>query len=170
MQYQIAYFQAAAAHALHDVLRSTDGAGDDMHFHFEPHARHADRFAHVFLPVDDEFLRQDMENLLIHRDVDRARSLNHAIDIELRHFFILDCHHTVRIETLDVRTGDPRQHVFDLHIRHQLGFFQRALNTGDGGFNIDHHAFLQPLRRVLTKPQYFQRTIGRDLSDDRDDL
>ena len=33
-------------------------AGDDVHLHFEPDAAHADRLAHVFLAVDDEFLRQ----------------------------------------------------------------------------------------------------------------
>jgi hypothetical protein len=33
----------------------------------EAHARHADRLADPFLPVDDEFLRQDVENLLVGR-------------------------------------------------------------------------------------------------------
>ncbi len=47
----------------------------------EPHARHADRLADAFLVVDDEFLRQDVEDLLVGRDRDRLRRVDHALDV-----------------------------------------------------------------------------------------
>ena len=42
------------------------------------HRRHAERLAHVLLPVDDEFLGQHMQDLLVGRNVDRLRGLDHA--------------------------------------------------------------------------------------------
>ena len=115
-----------------------------MHPHFEAHTTHADRFTHILLAVDDEFLGKDMQDLLVHRNVDCARGFNHAINIELRHFLVLDRHHAVRVETFDMRAGNAGQHVANLAIGHQLGLFQCALNAVDRRFNIDDHALLQP--------------------------
>jgi len=141
-----------------------------MDFDFESHAAHTHRFAHVFLAVDDEFLRQDMQNLLIHRDVDRACRLDHAIDVKLRNLPILDGDHTVRVEALNMRAGYTGNDVTNLHVRHQLGLFQRALNAGDGGFDVDHHTLFQSARRMLADTQHLEGSLIGDLGDNRDDL
>ena len=87
------HLEPAAAHALDDVLRRRHRAGDDVHLHFEAHAAHAERLAHVLLAVDDEFLRQDVQDLLVVRDRDRLRRLDHAVDVGLRDFLVLDRDH-----------------------------------------------------------------------------
>ena len=52
-----------------------------MDLGLETHTRHTDRFADPFLAVDDEFLRQDMQDLLVGRNRDRSRSVDHAIHV-----------------------------------------------------------------------------------------
>jgi hypothetical protein len=73
--------EPAALHALDDVLRRAVGARDDVHARLEAHARHADRLADALLPVDDEFLRQHVEDLLVRRDRDRLRGVHDARDV-----------------------------------------------------------------------------------------
>ncbi len=41
------------------------------------------RLAHVLLAVDDEFLRQDVQHLLVVGDRDRLRGVHDAVDVEL---------------------------------------------------------------------------------------
>src|SRR5690606_20206341 len=57
LQDQVLHFEAAAAHALDDVLSRADRPGDDMHPDFQADAAHADRLADVLLAVDDVLLR-----------------------------------------------------------------------------------------------------------------
>ena len=47
-------------------------------------------------------VHQDVQDLLVHRDVDGTRRLNHTVDVELRDFSVFDCHHAVRVKALDV--------------------------------------------------------------------
>ena len=170
LQDQIVHFEPAAAHALDDVLRRAHRAGDDMHLHFEADAAHADRLAHIFLAVDDEFLREDMQHLLVGRNVDRLRRFDHARHVGLRDFLLLDRHHAARIEAADMAAGDPGEHVRDLAVGHQLGFFERALNGLHGGFDIHHHAFLEPLRFALAEADHLVVTFALQLGDDGHDL
>ena len=106
LQDQVVDFEAAAAHALHDVLRGRHRAGHDVHLDFQAHAAHAERLAHVLLAVDDEFLVEDVQDLLVGGDVDRLRGLDHAVDVELRDLAVLDRDHAVRVEAADVAAGD----------------------------------------------------------------
>jgi hypothetical protein len=98
LQDQVRHFQAAAAHALDDVLHRGHRAGNDVHAHLEADAAHADRLAHVFLAVDDEFLRHRVQQLLVGRDVDRLGRLDHARHVGRGDFLVLDRHHAARIE------------------------------------------------------------------------
>ena len=49
LEHDVLDLEAAALHALDDVLRRAVGAGDDVHLRLEAHARHADRIADAFL-------------------------------------------------------------------------------------------------------------------------
>ena len=144
--------------------------GDDVHFDFQAHAAHAERFAHVFLAVDHEFLRQDVQDLLVGRNVDRTRGFDHPVDIQLRHFLVLDRHHAVRVEALDVAAGDAGVDLADLAVGHQLGFFQRTLNGVDGGFDIHHHAFFQAARWMAAHADDLQLALRQHFRDDGDNL
>ena len=75
--------------------RSSHRPSDNMHFHFQLHAAHAQWFAYVVLAIDNKFLCEYMQNLLICRQCDSARRLNHTIHIHLRHFRIFNFDHAV---------------------------------------------------------------------------
>ena len=160
LQDQVRHFQAAAAHALDDVLHRRHGAGDDMHLHLQADAAHADRLAHIFLAVDDELLRHRVQQLLIGRNVNRFCRLDDARHVGGRHFLVLDGHHAAGIEAADMAAGDARIHIADLAVGHQLGLFQRALDGLHRGLDIDHHAFFQALRFVLAQPDHFVAPVG----------
>ena len=61
-----------------------------MNFRFEAHTRHANGLAYPLLFVDDELLRQNVENLLVCRNSYRTRRINYTFDIIRCHFAIAD--------------------------------------------------------------------------------
>ena len=87
-----------------------------------------------------------------------------------RHFLVLDRHHAVRVEALDVAAGDAGIDLADLAVGHQFGFFQRALDGVDGGLDVHHHAFLQAARRVLADADDLQPAVGQDFRHHGDDF
>ena len=140
LQDHVLHLEAAAAHALDDVLDRRHRAGDDVHLHLEPHAAHAERLAHVLLPVDDEFLRQDVQDLLVVRDRDRLRRLDDAVDVGLRDFLLLDRDHAARVEAADVAAGDAGVDLGDPAVGHQLGLLQHALDRRHRRLDVDDDA------------------------------
>src|SRR5207247_11310919 len=98
---------APAAPALHTILPGRHGAGDDVHLDLEPYAAHAQRLAHAVLAVDDEFLGEDVQHLLVGRDRHRARRFDGALDVDRRHLLVLDRDRPRRVEALDVAACDP---------------------------------------------------------------
>ncbi len=123
-----------------------------------------------FLAVDDVFLRQDVQDLLVGRDRDRLGRIDHALDIALHHLLVLDGDDAVRIEAAHVAAGDAGIHRVNLAARHQFGFFHRALDGLHGGFDVDHHAFLQAARRMAADADDLELAVGFDFADDGDDL
>ena len=77
-----------------------------MHAHLKADATHAQRLTHIFLAINNEFLGQDMQNLLIGWQGDGACSFHHPIYVHLRDFALLDFHHAMRIQALDVAARD----------------------------------------------------------------
>ncbi len=136
-----------------------------MHLHLEAHARHADRLAHVLLPVDDEFLAQHVQDLLVGRNIHCARRLDGAVDIERADLAILDRHHAGGVEAANVAAGDADESRADLAVGHQLGFLEGALDRGHRGLDIHHYALLQAFGLVRAHAEDFQPTIGRELRD-----
>ena len=57
------------------------GVADDVHARLEAHARHADRLLDAVLIVDDELLRQHVQDVLVDRQRDGARRVEHALDV-----------------------------------------------------------------------------------------
>ena len=83
LEHDVVHRETAALHALDDVLRRAVGAGDDVHLGLEPHPRHADGIADALLRIDDVFLRQHVQDLLIGRNRDRLGRIDHALDVAL---------------------------------------------------------------------------------------
>ena len=143
LQHEVIDLQATAAYALDDVLRRRHRPGDDMHLRLEAEAAHADRLTDAVLVVDDEFLREDVQDLLVGRDRHRARGLDDAIDVHRRHFLVLDRDHAIRVETLDVAAGDSRIDLFHLGVGHQLDFLDHARNRRHRLLDVDDDALPQ---------------------------
>src|SRR6185312_11561306 len=76
LQYHVVHLEAAAFHAAHDVLGGAGGAGDDVHARLQAHAGHADGLADAVLAVDNEILRQNVQDLLVGGDGDGARCVD----------------------------------------------------------------------------------------------
>ena len=164
LQDQILHFQAAAAHALDDVLCGADRAGHDVHAHFQAQAAHADGLADVFLAVNDEFLRQHVQHLLIGGDVHGLGGLDDASDIGGGDFLVFHGDHAAGVEAADMAAGDAGVDVADLAICHQLGFFKRSLDGIHSGLDIDDHALAHAARFVLAQAKHFESPFGQDFS------
>ena len=148
------------------LARRAQRADDEMRAHFETHAAHADRMADAFLRVvDDVFLRDRMQDPLVARDRHSLRRLQHAIHVGVGHLAVLDRHDARRVLALRVRARDRRVHAADLAAGHQLGFLDRALDRLHGGFDVDHHAALEPARFVAADADHLDRVARRILAD-----
>src|SRR5690606_19367833 len=138
--------EAAALHALDDVLRRADGAGDEMHLGLEAHAGHAYRLTDAVLRIDDELLRQHVNDALIGRNRHGARRVDDALDVAGADLFVADRDDAVRVQAAHVTARDAGQHAVDLAARHELGLFDRALNRLHRRFDVDDDAALQAAR------------------------
>ena len=65
-----------------------------MHLDLKPQPAHTNGFADVFLPIDDKFLRQNVQHLLIGWNIHRLGGFNHTRDIGRGDLFIFDCDHS----------------------------------------------------------------------------
>ena len=158
--------EAAAAHALGDVLHRAHRAGHHVDLRLQAHPRHAGGLPDPFLAVDDVFLRDGVEDLLIGRDRDGPRGVDDALHVFRGHFLVPDRHHPVGVEAADVAARDAGEHRVDLAPRHQLRLFHRAPDRLHGGFDVHHHPLLQPARRMDPHPDDLDPVGVRDLADD----
>ena len=146
LEHHVLDLEPAALHALLDVLRGAVGAGDDVHLGLEAHARHADRIADALLAVDDELLRQHVQDLLVGGDGDRLGRIDHVLDVAVGDLRSRIADHAVGVEAAHVAAGDAGVHRVDLAAGHELGFLHRALDRLHRRLDVDHHAFLQAAR------------------------
>ena len=133
---------ARAVHARHDVLRRALAAGDDVDVHFEPRAGHADRRADAVLLVDDEVLRQHVQDLAAGRQRHGLGRVDRAAHVLAGDLAVLagDRDDAAAVEALDVRPGQRQVHRVDLDAGHQLGFLDRLLDRLDGRLEVDDDA------------------------------
>ncbi len=170
LQNQVSHFEAAAPHALDDVLHRRHRTGHDVHLDLEANAAHADGLADIFLVVDDEFLRHRMQQLLVGRNVDRLGRFDHPCHIGRVDFLVLDRNHAAGVETPDMATGDASPDVTDLAVGHQLGLLERPLYRLDRGLNIDHDALFEALRFALAETDDLVTAVRQYLGDHSDHL
>lgn len=162
--------EAAAAHALLDVLRSIHRAGHHVHLGFQAHPGHAQRLAHAFLVIDHVILGQGMQHPLVRRDRHRLGGIQYPFDIRRVHLAIADRHDAVGIEAADVVAGDADERRVDTATGHLLGLIDGALDRLHGGLDVHHHALLQAAGRMSTDANDLQLAIGRHLAHQRHHL
>src|SRR5581483_7681259 len=97
--------EARAVHALHHVLDRGLRARDDVRLHLEALARHADRVAHALVAVDRVGARDDVHDLAIGGDADRARGFDDALHVVLAYLAVRP------------RNGDDAGRVLRPHVR-----------------------------------------------------
>ena len=133
---------AGAVHARDDVLRRALAAGDDVDVDLEPRAGHADRRADAVLLVDDEVLRQHVQDLAAGRQRHRLGGVDRAAHVLARDLAVLagDRDHAAAVESLDVRARQREVDRVDLDAGHQLGFLDRLLDRVDRRLEVDDDA------------------------------
>ena len=162
--------EPAALDALLDVLCRRVCPGDDVHLGLEPHPGHADRVTDAFLAVDDELLRQHVQDLLIRRDRHRLGGIDHVVDIPVAHLLVAHTHDAVGVEAAHVAAGDAGEHRVDLAARHELCFLHRALDRLHRGFDVHDDALFQSPRGLGAEAEQLDRAIEPHLSHQRHDL
>ena len=164
--------EARAIDRAHHVLDRGDGAGHDVHLDLEAHARHADRLAHAVAVVDDEALRQHVDDLAVLRQIDRARGLDHALDVGVAHLVVLagDPHDTAAVHAADMAPRDPREGARDLDPGHLLGLADGSPDRLDRRVDVDDDPAPEPARGCAADADDVQAAPGRGLGDDRANL
>src|SRR5690606_31640730 len=162
------HFQATAADAFLNILRSVHRTGNEMHLGFEAYTGHAQRLLDALLVVEHIFLRQHMQDFLIGRNRHSLRGIDDTLEIERIHLAITHCHDAVRIQTANMTACDARIYRVNLATGHQFGFFDGALNRLHRRFNVDHHTFFHTARRVRTDTDDFELALVGHGADDRD--
>ena len=163
---------AGAVDARDDVLRRRGAAGDDVDVDLEPGAGHADRRADAVLLVDDEVLRQHVQDLAAARQRHRLGGVDRAPHVLARDLAVLagDRDDAAAVERLDVRAGQPEVHRVDLDAGGQLGFVDRLLDRLDRRLEVDDDAAADALRVGQADPDDVEPAVVGHLADDGGDL
>ena len=146
------------------------GARDDMDLHVEARSRHAVGLLDAVLVVDDELLGQDMKDLLGPGDVDGPGGVNGPRHVGGADLPVLDGGHALRLEPLDVVSGDPHIDRVDLHAGHELRFLHRFLDGLHGAVDVHHHALFQAVGRADADPDDVHLAVVLRFADDGADL
>src|SRR5450755_1341041 len=127
LKHNVLNLEPAALHTLDDVLRGAVRASNNVYLRLQAHAGHANRIADSFLRIDDVFLRQDMQDLLVRGDCHRLGCVDYALDVTGTYFLVLDRDNSVGVQAADVAAGDAGVYRMYLAVGHQLGFLDGAL-------------------------------------------
>ena len=141
-----------------------------MRLHLQTHAAHPDRLTNTVLAIDDEFLSQDMQDFLIRRNRHRLGGFDNALDVALSDFFFLDRHHAIRVEALDMATGDTGVNITHLAIGHQFDFLNDPANGVHRIFDVHHDTFFQATRILRPHADHIQMAFLIDFGNERDNF
>jgi len=137
--------EARSVDALDHVLDRGLGAGDDVGFHLEAVAGHADRVAHAVLAVHRVGAGDHMDHLAVGGDADRAGGLDDAVHVLLADLVVGARHRDDARGVLggEVSACEGDDHGFDALAGHALRGHGGGLDGGDGFFEVDHHALAE---------------------------
>ena len=138
-QNQVLHGKAGQVAALDNILGRGDGAGDDVHLHFQADAAHAQGIFYAVLVVDDIFLGYDVNEVPVGGDGYGLGGVDGPGDVVSPHLFVPDGDHAVRVEALDMGPCYPREAAPYLDARHKLRFFERLFYGDDRAVDIDHY-------------------------------
>src|SRR5208282_2830348 len=134
---------------------------------FQPYARHPDRLAHALLIIDRELLRQDVQDLAIQRNRNRARGVDHPLDVTGAYFTAAHCYDSVAVQAADVRPGNARDHRTDSRAGGFLGFLERGADRFDRRLDIDDDTLAKSRTGRDAMPQKSDLALGARVSHQR---
>jgi hypothetical protein len=122
--------------------------------------------------VDDELLREDVQDLPAARQRDPLRGIDRAADVLPRDLAVLarDGDDPPAVERLDVRRGQPQVDRVDLDARRQLGLVDRLLDRVHRRLEVNDNALADPARVGKADPDDVEPAVIRHLADDGGDL
>ena len=139
-----------------------------MDVDLEPRAGHADRRADAVLLVDDEVLRQHVQDLAAGRQRHRLGRVDRPAHVVAGDLAVLagDGDDAAAVEALDVRARQRQVHGVDLDAGHQLGFLDRLLDRVDGRLEVDDDAALDAARLGDADADDVEAAVVEALADD----
>src|ERR1043165_5989674 len=113
-QHHVGDDQPGAVHRVDGVLSRSYRTRDDVDFYCETRADHTDRIVDAVLVVDDEFLRQSIDDLATGGKLNRARGVDRASDVVGDDLAVAsgDGDDGLAVEAEDVRAGKINRHFF----------------------------------------------------------
>ena len=139
---------SGAIHGGDDVLRGAGGGGDHVNAHFQAGGHHAQRIVHASLRVEDELLREQVQDFAIGGQRDRTRLVHGLPDL-------LACDlagastegdAAVSIEPAHVRSGHSDEGVLDGRARTIFGALDGVLDGRRGFLQIHDDALARAAR------------------------
>ena len=121
---------------------------DHVHAHFEARGHHAQRIVHAGLLVENEFLRQQVQNFAVGGQRDGARLVDRLANFVAGNFARTRAEGdaTVAVQSADVRPGHADQRMLDRRTRRVFRAFDGFLNRSDGFLQIDDDALARAAR------------------------
>ncbi len=119
------HLDARSIDARQKRLSPGDISGHQMNRHLESSAQHSERISDTSLFIDDELLRNGVEDLAIRWEGSRLGGFEYSVDVLTGDLTILPCyrHNAAGIDTADIGASHTDVGSRDLDSGHDLGFF-----------------------------------------------
>src|SRR5580704_6362409 len=140
---RIIHAHAGAVNCCDDILGGGAGCGDDVDVCLEALADHANRVADVVLRVERKFLRQDVQDFAVFRQLHAAGCFDRAAHVVALHVARARAYGdaATAIHTANMRAGDADQRGFHGNSDEGFGFFDGAPNGADREIEVYDLAF-----------------------------
>ena len=140
-----------------------------MYLGLKAYSAHANGVFDV-LSVNHKLLGFHKQQALVSGDVDGRGRLHDACHVVARDLAVFDGDHAAGIQTPNMTAGDAGVHPGDFAIGHELGFFERHLNTLHRGLDIDHRTAFKACAGGHAKPGNFDLAFGQQFGHHHHDL
>jgi len=168
LEHDVGDVETGPVGALDDVLGAGHRAGHDVHLRLEARPGDAQRLSDARLIVDDELLREHVDDLTVQGDVDRLGLLDDSGHVGFADLTVLERHHAPAPEALDVASSDAGVDVGDLGAGHRLGLVDGPLNRLHRRLDVHHHALAESAGGVRPNADDVDALVGQLAHDGAD--
>src|SRR5215469_11406154 len=134
-------------HRRDHILHRRSRGRNHVHTDFEASGDHAQRIVHAGLIIENELLREQVEDLSVGGQLNVASFFDRLADFVASDFAGATENQTaVSVDSAHMRTRDAEYSALDREARAILGFFDGLLDGGNCFFQIDDHALARAAR------------------------